>query len=106
MRALTFAAARLEGTRTLKLALTTLVATFSDEQKKTAHELLAPHMGIMAMMLAMRGGSVKGMGNAGGQTDAISWIWRAATEDFFAGGAGHHANKGRQVRLTGLPPLI
>lgn len=63
MRALTFAAARLEGTRTMKLALTILVATFSDEQKKTADELLAPHMGLLPTMLAMRGGSMTGMGS-------------------------------------------
>ena len=43
-------AARLEGTRAIKSALTNLVATLSDDQKKTADELLAPHMGMMAMM--------------------------------------------------------
>lgn len=45
----------------MKLALTILVATF-DEQKKIADELLAPHMGVMPMMLAMRGGSMTRMG--------------------------------------------
>jgi hypothetical protein len=49
-------AARLEGTRAMKSALTNLVAIFSDEQKKTADELLAPQMGMMPMMSAMRGG--------------------------------------------------
>lgn len=55
-------AARLEGTRAMKSALTTLVSTFSDEQKKAADELLAPHMGMMPMMSAMRGGATMGMG--------------------------------------------
>jgi hypothetical protein len=49
-------AARLEGTRAIKSALTSLVGTLSDEQKKTADELLAPHMGMMAMMSAMQSG--------------------------------------------------
>src|SRR5262245_53972913 len=49
-------AARLEGTRAMKSALTNLVATFSDDQKKGADELLAPQMGMMPMMSAMRGG--------------------------------------------------
>jgi LTXXQ motif family protein len=43
-------AARLEGTRAIKAALANLVGTLSDDQKKTADELLAPHMGMMAMM--------------------------------------------------------
>jgi gamma-glutamyl phosphate reductase len=43
-------AARLEGTRAIKSALTNIVSTFSDDQKKTADELLAPHMGMIAMM--------------------------------------------------------
>jgi len=55
-------AARLEGTRAMKSALTILVAIFSDEQKKTADELLAPQMGMMPMMSAMRGGGMTGMG--------------------------------------------
>jgi LTXXQ motif family protein len=42
--------ARLEGTRAIKAALANLVGTLSDEQKRTADELLAPHMGMMAMM--------------------------------------------------------
>ncbi|WP_027550958.1 Spy/CpxP family protein refolding chaperone [Bradyrhizobium sp. Cp5.3] len=54
--------ARLEGTRAMKSALSTLVATFSDEQKKTADELLAPQMGMMPMMSGMRGGGTMGMG--------------------------------------------
>jgi LTXXQ motif family protein len=51
-------AARLEGTRAMKFALTNLVGTFSDEQKKTADEILAPHMGMMAMMSAMQSGQM------------------------------------------------
>jgi hypothetical protein len=43
-------AARLEGTRAIKSALTNLVGSLSDDQKKTADELLAPHMGMMAGM--------------------------------------------------------
>jgi hypothetical protein len=46
--------ARLEGTRTLKSAFTKLYETLSDDQKKTANELLAPHMG-MGMMAMMPG---------------------------------------------------
>jgi hypothetical protein len=44
--------ARLEGTRALKSAVTTLYGTLSEDQKKTASELLAPQMGMgmMAMM--------------------------------------------------------
>ncbi|UVO29690.1 Spy/CpxP family protein refolding chaperone [Bradyrhizobium arachidis] len=55
-------AARLEGTRAMKSALSNLVATFSDEQKKSADELLAPNMGMMPMMSAMRAGGTMGMG--------------------------------------------
>ncbi|MBR0714029.1 Spy/CpxP family protein refolding chaperone [Bradyrhizobium liaoningense] len=55
-------AARLEGTRAMKSALSTLAATFSDEQKKAADELLAPNMGMMPMMSAMRAGGTMGMG--------------------------------------------
>ena len=43
-------AARLEGTRTIKAALVNLVGVLSEDQKKAADELLAPHMGMMAMM--------------------------------------------------------
>jgi hypothetical protein len=43
--------ARLESTRTLKSAVASLYGTLSDDQKKTANELLAPHMGMgMGMM--------------------------------------------------------
>lgn len=43
-------AARLEGARAIKSALANLVGVLSDDQKKAADELLAPHMGMMAMM--------------------------------------------------------
>lgn len=55
-------AARLEGTRAMKSALTNLLSTFSDEQKKTADELLAPQMGMVPMMSVMRGGATMGAG--------------------------------------------
>jgi hypothetical protein len=42
--------ARLEGTRALKSAFVILSGVLSDEQKQTANELLAPHMGMMTMM--------------------------------------------------------
>jgi hypothetical protein len=42
--------ARLEGTRAIKSAVTSLYGTLSDDQKKIANELLAPHLGMMAMM--------------------------------------------------------
>jgi len=43
-------ATRLEGTRAIRSAVTTLYGVLSDDQKKTADEILAPHMGMMAMM--------------------------------------------------------
>ena len=46
--------ARLEGTRAIKSAFTNLDGVLSDEQKKTANELLGPHMG-MGMMAMMAG---------------------------------------------------
>jgi hypothetical protein len=49
-------AARLEGTRAIKSSLTNLIGTLSDEQKKTADELLAPHMGMNAMASMMQSG--------------------------------------------------
>ena len=47
--------ARLEGVRTRKTALAKLYESLSDDQKKSANELLAPHMGMMAMMRAQMG---------------------------------------------------
>lgn len=54
--------ARLEGTRAIKSALTNLVGTLSEDQKKAADELLAPHMGMMA---TMRSGRMMGAGQMG-----------------------------------------
>jgi hypothetical protein len=55
--------ARLEGTRAIKSALTALVGTLSDDQKKAADELLAPHMGMMeAMHSGMMGSGMMGSG--------------------------------------------
>jgi hypothetical protein len=50
--------ARLEGTRAIKTAFTGLYDALSDDQKKTADELLAPHMGMrtMSMMPGQMGG--------------------------------------------------
>src|SRR6516164_7352128 len=43
--------ARLEGTRALKSAVTNLYDTLSEDQKKTANELLAPQMGMGMMAM-------------------------------------------------------
>ena len=53
-------AARLEGTRAIKSALTNLLGTLSDDQRKTAEELLGPHLGLgmMAMMAGMQPGQM------------------------------------------------
>ena len=56
-------ASRLEGTRAIKSALTSLVGTLSDDQKKTADELLAPHVGMD--MMAMMAGLVPGQMGSG-----------------------------------------
>src|SRR6516164_10640491 len=53
-------AARLEGTRAMKSALINLVGTLSDDQKKTADQLLGPHMGMNAMMCGMQSGQMGG----------------------------------------------
>lgn len=50
-------AARLEGTRAIKSALANLIGVLSEDQKKSADELLAPHMGMMAMMQSGQVGS-------------------------------------------------
>jgi len=49
--------ARLEGTRVMKAVFTKLNETLSDEQKKTADDLLAPHMGMG--MMAMTGAQMQ-----------------------------------------------
>lgn len=68
-------AARLDGTKAMKSAFARLNEVLSDDQKKTADDLLTPHMGIgpMAMMPAQRSPEQKeqgrmhgmGMGNMG-----------------------------------------
>jgi hypothetical protein len=73
--------ARIDGTRMMKSAFTKLNETLSDDQKKTANDLFAPHMGMgtMAMMASpmsqgqmqpgqmgpgrMQPGQMPGMGN-------------------------------------------
>ena len=65
--------ARLDGTRAMKSAFAKLNEALSDDQKKTANDLLAPHLGMeaMAMMPAQRSpeqkeeGRMPGMGNMG-----------------------------------------
>lgn len=67
-------AARLEGTRAMKSAFVKLNELLSDDQKKTANELLVPHLGFgaMAMMAAQtpheqkEQGRMPGMGMGGG----------------------------------------
>ena len=54
--------ARLEGIRAIKPAFVSLFSTLTDEQKKTANELLAPHMGMMAMLSGMQPGQTGGPG--------------------------------------------
>jgi len=49
--------ARLEGTRAMKAAFVNLNETLSDDQKKTANDLLAPHMGMG--MVAMMGAQMQ-----------------------------------------------
>jgi hypothetical protein len=66
-------AARLDGTRAMKSTFAKLNEALSDDQKKTANDLLAPHMGMeaMAMMPARRSseqkeqGRMPGMGSMG-----------------------------------------
>ena len=61
--------ARLEGTRALKSAFTNLDGMLSDEQKKTANELLDPHMGMemMSMMAGQMPPGQMGPGQSPGQ---------------------------------------
>jgi hypothetical protein len=53
--------ARLEGIRAIRTAFAPLYTSFSDEQKKTAGELLGPHLGLSMMM----SGPMMGMGQMG-----------------------------------------
>ena len=50
--------ARLGGIRAIKSVFVGLYGTLLDDQKKTANELLAPHMGMMAMMSGMQPGQM------------------------------------------------
>ena len=52
--------AQLEGTRALKSAVTNLYGTLSEDQKKTANELLAPQMGMGMGTMAMMPGQAPG----------------------------------------------
>jgi hypothetical protein len=47
--------ARLEGTRAIKSTFTNLYAVLSDDQKKTANEILSPHMGLTPMISGQMG---------------------------------------------------
>ena len=59
--------ARLDGTRAMKSAFARLNEALSDDQKKTANDLLAPHMGMgaMAMMPMQRSPEQKEQGRMG-----------------------------------------
>ena len=60
-------AARLEGARAIKSAFTNLFGVLSDDQKKTANELLGPHLGleIMGMMAGQMQPGQMGTGQMG-----------------------------------------
>jgi len=51
--------ARLEGLRAIEAAFTPLYGTFSDEQKKTATEILGPHLGLAMMPSSMMPGPMQ-----------------------------------------------
>ena len=58
--------ARSENTRAVRVAYAELGATLSDDQKASAEQLLAPHMGMMSMMSGMGSGQpMGGMGQMG-----------------------------------------
>jgi hypothetical protein len=61
-------AARLDGTKAMKFSFIKLNEVLSDDQKKTANDLLAPHMGMgaMAMMPAQRSPEQKEQGRMPG----------------------------------------
>jgi hypothetical protein len=54
-------AARLSGLQSIRAALAGLYGALSDEQKKTADELMAPHLGLMPMGMGMGMGMGTGM---------------------------------------------
>ena len=51
--------ARLEGIKAMKVTLAPLYEALTEEQRKTADELLAPHMGLMGKDM-MQGGMMQG----------------------------------------------
>jgi hypothetical protein len=57
--------ARLEGQRSIKAAFTPLFGTFSEEQKKTATEILGPHLGLAMMSGPMMPGMGPGQMGSG-----------------------------------------
>ena len=59
--------ARAEDTRAIRTAYTDLAARLSDEQKASAEQLLAPHMGMMTMMSGMGSPQMMGGGMGMGQ---------------------------------------
>lgn len=58
-------AARLEGTRAIKSAFTNLYGVLSDEQKKTANDLLGPQMGLGMMAMGQMQPGQMGPGQMG-----------------------------------------
>jgi LTXXQ motif family protein len=58
-------AARLEGTRAIKSAFTNLYGVLSDDQKKTANELLGPQMGLGMMAMGQMQPGQMGPGQMG-----------------------------------------
>lgn len=62
--------ARLEGVKAMKAALMPLYEALSEDQRKTADELLAPHMGLMGQGMMqggmMQGGMMQGNGTQSG----------------------------------------
>lgn len=52
--------ARSENTRAIRIAYNDLAAKLSEDQKKSAEQLLAPHIGMVAMMSGMGSGQMMG----------------------------------------------
>lgn len=63
---------QLEATRAMKSALTNLASSFSDEQKKTADEVLAPNMGMDADDVGDAGRRYDGNGDASRQVAEVA----------------------------------
>jgi LTXXQ motif family protein len=77
--------ARAEDTRAIRTAYTDLAARLSDEQKKSAEQLLAPHMGMMAMMSGIGSGQMMG-GMGMGQMMGGSGMGMGQTMPMMQGG--------------------